>query len=29
MTEYLSPEHERLAREGMYRPEYEGDARQP
>ncbi|TAK07177.1 MAG: glutamate synthase large subunit, partial [Rhizorhabdus sp.] len=26
MTDYLSPEHERLAREGMYRPEYESDA---
>jgi glutamate synthase (NADPH/NADH) large chain len=24
--ETLTPEHERLAREGMYRPEYEGDA---
>ncbi|MFC0305977.1 glutamate synthase large subunit [Rhizorhabdus histidinilytica] len=24
--EHLTPEHERLAREGMYRPEYEGDA---
>ena len=23
---FLSPEHERMAREGMYRPEYEGDA---
>ena len=23
---YLTPEHERLAREGMYHPEYEGDA---
>jgi glutamate synthase (NADPH) large chain len=27
MTQHLpTPEHERLAREGMYRPEYEGDA---
>jgi len=24
--EHLTPEHERLAREGMYRPEFEGDA---
>ena len=26
MTEYLASERERLAREGMYRPEFEGDA---
>jgi glutamate synthase (NADPH) large chain len=26
MTQFPTPEHERLAREGMYRPEYEGDA---
>jgi glutamate synthase (NADPH/NADH) large chain len=26
MTDYLASERERLAREGMYRPEYEGDA---
>ncbi|MDM7965801.1 glutamate synthase large subunit [Blastomonas fulva] len=26
MTHYPTPEHERLAREGMYRPDYESDA---
>src|SRR5687767_1110974 len=26
MTHFPTPEHERMAREGMYRPEYEGDA---
>jgi glutamate synthase (NADPH) large chain len=26
MTNYPTPEHERLANEGMYRPEFEGDA---
>ncbi|PTQ13527.1 glutamate synthase large subunit [Sphingomonas oleivorans] len=26
MTHFPTPEHERLAREGMYRPDYEGDA---
>ena len=26
MTNFPTPEHERLAREGMYRPEFEGDA---
>ncbi len=26
MTYFPTPEHERLAREGMYRPDYEGDA---
>ena len=26
MTHFPTPEHERLAREGMYRPDYESDA---